>query len=865
MTTAIHDVPVPRSSKWAACAFMLLLMLSLIMPNVAGAASLPAKEGLVQDTAGMIPKESVSYIKQAAQGNTYTYYLLTIDSFDGEIPSDYATSVYQAWKLTADDVLIVLSKQDRRVEMNFNNSALQAKIDALPDDYNGDGQVGQKLSEFVDAHFIPEAKKGNFARAAIALMQAAEGLKAPSGSSNSAGEAVGSGSNGPDASGADASNNSGQKQPAEAWPAKGPSIAERMQSLPWPTIALTLVVIALLIPILLFVIRLIAYKRLLSQLPAAMAEASSGLSRVQSFASLYQGHTLQSAKEIEAQLTDNLIVVQHAWEELGRTKLVKLLTSSYVKKYHETKTLLGSRNESNKQLHARITGIEETEKELVQGLQDSRERMQQLEHLYRSEQHARGWPLTRLEERAHHIIQQLQAVDDMDAFDPVGADELMGQVQALLQRYDSDVQSIASFAESYRAFPEARQQAVQDIEAIVTEQKLKLIRIDPYGTLARAEQLNEQMLSELKEGNMPEAVKHAEARTQLVKDAVQMTQRLKELKLRNSKDIVDLKEQILAYSKLDVSTHSWSSHAEQLYRKKHWEPEWLQVDYGRKAIAEASQELPRIEHLSSEEIQEYEEARQALDLHMKEVQAQHEQAKAFEALIHGLDQSMEQARRLQSRGDQAYEKGQSLIARHHLVRMWSQEENALSKLKAGVQQMDTAPPYDVELLTEVASDYQTRAEKYLQQVEYASVQKKNAEREIEQLERRYQSTYRKAQRKIHVSRYHSQHSSIMSSVDNLMRRGAYDQAAREAAVMAGLISSMESAYQSVLAEERRKEEARRAEQQRREQAQNSQSNGSSWSNSSGGSSWGSGSNSSGGASFGSDNNNNNQSSGGSNW
>ncbi|MBR2568005.1 MAG: TPM domain-containing protein, partial [Paenibacillus sp.] len=176
MTTAIHDVPVPRSSKWAACAFMLLLMLSLIMPNVAGAASLPAKEGLVQDTAGMIPKESVSYIKQAAQGNTYTYYLLTIDSFDGEIPSDYATSVYQAWKLTADDVLIVLSKQDRRVEMNFNNSTLQAKIDALPDDYNGDGQVGQKLSEFVDAHFIPEAKKGNFARAAIALMQAAEGL-----------------------------------------------------------------------------------------------------------------------------------------------------------------------------------------------------------------------------------------------------------------------------------------------------------------------------------------------------------------------------------------------------------------------------------------------------------------------------------------------------------------------------------------------------------------------------------------------------------------------------------------------------------------------------------------------------------------
>ncbi|WP_338128717.1 TPM domain-containing protein [Aneurinibacillus migulanus] len=69
-------------------------------------------------------------MEKAAKDEPYTFYVLTVNSLDGKEPSDYATKVYNERRLGADDILLLISKQERRIEMNFNNTVLQEKLDA---------------------------------------------------------------------------------------------------------------------------------------------------------------------------------------------------------------------------------------------------------------------------------------------------------------------------------------------------------------------------------------------------------------------------------------------------------------------------------------------------------------------------------------------------------------------------------------------------------------------------------------------------------------------------------------------------------------------------------------------------------------
>ncbi|MDG0871572.1 hypothetical protein L5D93_03145 [Paenibacillus thiaminolyticus] len=184
-------------------------------------------------------------------------------------------------------------------------------------------------------------------------------------------------------------------------------------------------------------------------------------------------------------------------------------------------------------------------------------------------------------------------------------------------------------------------------------------------------------------------------------------------------------------------------------------------------------------------------------------------------------------------------------------------------------------------MNELSGEFADEANEYLSVIERAAVQKRNAEREIDRAASQYRRAYSRARRKINVSPFDSRFTSIHREASDLMRRGAYDEAARTISALSGIIGAMESAYNDVLQEERREEEARRAEARRREEARRAEARSREEakraeerrreeakraqerrsSNSSGGSSWGSGSSSSGGSSW----NKNKNSSGGSNW
>jgi uncharacterized membrane protein YgcG len=861
---------VKNAIRWLSAIMMIVMLLH---PGIVQADAIPSKSGIVRDIAKMIPKESIPYIERAAKGKPYTFYLLTINRLDGQDAAEYATEVYHKWKLTADDILILLSKEDRRVEMNFNNPALQEKIDALPNDDSS----RSKLSAFVDKHFIPKAKEGNFARATITLMEATKQLKPvpivptpekpakdlPSGNKQSK----------------PASENESQPVTVPKEP-EGPSaLVLFWNSIPWPRVGIAAGLAALCILLVAWMWQLQRLRKIRTQIPAVMATVSQALERVHHYTELYQGATQQQAAAIEQQLTASIIALESSLKEMKQISFAHTLLPKFKSQLDAADNVRQTREKEAAELTKQIEQIEVTERQLVDSIREARARLQQLEYEYRQEISTRGWTLEAIDQRYHTLVSRVQTVDDMDTFDPMGANAIMDTSKVEIEQLAQDIASIAHYANLYQQFPNEVASSRTRFESIVQEHRLKLIRIDPYGCLEQARDTNERMLEQLRSGNISEAVQLAERRGQHLTDAVHMTQRLADLKLKNAEDIQAIANRFSNLPEEERHMNGLHQRISHTYRSNYWNHAWELYHNGLSVIANMRSRLDNVRSLSSEEVQEYEMARQELDGMLQAWQDQDRNQRQYEELVMKLDQALELINRQMKSGEQAYTRAQDAIRRNRLVQAWRYAEESLMKLDSGLKQLLAQPPYDIDLQSELSSQYAREAEAYLQDVERTAIVKRDAERTMNDMEARYRSTYHRTNRKVRLSHFDSQYSQIMSSANDYMYRGEYARASQEAAAVAGIISAMNAAYDAVIAEERRREEARRAEERRRQEARRAEerrreeerhreqaSRSSSYrsnsnSNSSGGFS-SNNSNSSGGSSWGGDNKN---SSGGSNW
>ncbi|MED0673580.1 TPM domain-containing protein [Aneurinibacillus aneurinilyticus] len=839
----------------------------------------------VQDTAKMFPKEIIPQIEKAAKGEPYTFYVLTVNSLDGKEPSDYATKVYNEWKLGADDILLLISKQERRVEMNFNNAVLQEKLNALPDDMNADGTTNSKLSEFVDTHFIPEAKKGDFVKASMELMKATNALKlvpAASVISDETNKEAESDENKPTVN-----------EPVPSKPEKGEEKNEtpkntsplnqpinQQETLPVPSTPInwgwvSIAGIGLLVLVLLaeLAFRLLRLRGLRVRLPQLMVQVDQAAERIKSYVELSQGKTLKTATSIDKELTNMLLQMNELKQELSLIQAKHWMIPSLRKQLKAAVDVLAKITEHTAQLVTQITHIEEIDRTLSQILSDIESHLNEIGVSITKEQTHRGWSLEGLVKRQETIQSELEESKQIGTFDPLGAEHIVNHANQELLQLEQDISSIDSYADMYRDFPNEMTACRQQFEQIVQEHRLKLVRIKPYENVEQAREINEQMYKHLQNGDMVAVIQHVERMRQLLREAVQMTQRQADLKEKNASDIDLVTAKLAAYPEQDAELAVVTENVRQLYRTKHWEEVWYDYRDRLPCTEDAAESLRQIQQWCDEDVQEYELAREKLDqiLHtLRELDGSMEQ---YEQLVRELDNLLDETKRKQTAAEAACVKGEDIISRNQLVQQWGRQIESLNRLQSGLQQLFTEPPYDMELISEISQQFVEEAEQFLGEVERAAIQKRKAEREIRKAEGRYHSAYSRASRKINVKGYSYKYASINAEVKQLMRRGEYEQAARTAATLAGITEAMNQAYDAVVQEERRQERIRREEERRRreerqrqeqQRSNNNSSGGSSWggSNSSGGSSWGDSSNSSGGSSWDSNKNN---SSGGSNW
>jgi uncharacterized membrane protein YgcG len=156
-------------------AVLISFIIIISMPMTAFA-SVPAKKGYVQDTANIFPKNKIDDIKVIAENSNLSFYILTIDTLNGQNSEQFAAEVFSSWELKDNDVLILISKNDQRIEVNYKNTTFLSNV-TLPKDYDDDANPNETILEkLIRKHFIPYAKKEDFAAGVMDFMNTFRGL-----------------------------------------------------------------------------------------------------------------------------------------------------------------------------------------------------------------------------------------------------------------------------------------------------------------------------------------------------------------------------------------------------------------------------------------------------------------------------------------------------------------------------------------------------------------------------------------------------------------------------------------------------------------------------------------------------------------
>lgn len=160
----------------------LLMLIQFLYPVTVAASQIPAKDDRhVYDRGEMFSARETTRIEAAIREvKYYDYYVVTVSSFGELSGHKYASQLYDSWGLMPSDVLTVLSKNDRRIQLYFKNPELQDKLDQLPANYAGSDYTSRSvIDRLIGRNFTPFAKQGKFADGIIALIQQTEKLTDP--------------------------------------------------------------------------------------------------------------------------------------------------------------------------------------------------------------------------------------------------------------------------------------------------------------------------------------------------------------------------------------------------------------------------------------------------------------------------------------------------------------------------------------------------------------------------------------------------------------------------------------------------------------------------------------------------------------
>lgn len=611
---------------------LFLVLVCLCLQPASAAAYLPDNLGRVQDRGGLFTAEEKKTLRENAAGEADTrFYILTLTELNGSDPAAYATSVYRKWKLSAADILLVLSVKEHRVEMNFHNAALQRKLDSLPEDYDGDGNFDEsKITEVVDKHFIPLAKKGDFAAASRELMRAVYRIGGGSASPKPAAAqpapvkptakpsakptvAPTAAASPTAAATAPAPTKNSAAQPAGASGAETlHSLANKAGRALAAVLLFALLLAAVGWPTRRF-IRGFLLKRKLSaaqnRLASQMGQLSQALTDLSPFTSMSQGKTSRSASDLEKRISALLIQAEelHRALEAGQAVFV-MKTGTLAARLQEGLT---PAEEIGKQAEAeagRVRQLVETDRMIAPFIERLKETVRDAERVLEEAVRRVGAPLPFFSGEWESLKSLTRLADDTDEFDPVSARESADGADRTGARLIGQLQSLIEYADHRDQYPALAAACRDQVKTIVDDHRLHAISGDPYAKIKESDRKIDRLTAELKLGHLPESERLWSDSQTLLKEAVADIERIARLRLDNRELAAKLEARIRALEAAEENLANEFERISAAYTPSLWKNDRSSFEAEGKRLDEGKRKLAEGNRLTADDCQQFEKA-----------------------------------------------------------------------------------------------------------------------------------------------------------------------------------------------------------------------------------------------------------------
>ncbi|WP_042164210.1 septation ring formation regulator EzrA [Paenibacillus gorillae] len=840
----------------------LILMLAVALPGALFAAAVPDKpEGHIKDAAAMLDESRLDELEQAAQSGLYQFYVLTINSLDGEDSAAFATKAYKTWKLHTGDVLLVISKQERRIEMNFNNPGLQAAIEQLPNDYDGNGDgTESKLTELVNLHFIPSAKNGDFVQASISLMEAVNVLEAPpiaetpDDDDDDETGAVGSGG-----SGASQGNggSGGSDRPIVTNPSVNQQpVLEHSRSQQGSGFVWVLVVCALIGALWAAAVSFFKLRKLARQKERTgrlMVEVENANADLKPFVGLTQGKTEQLVASIDQSLSELLVGLDQLRTKAESERIFPLHYPKLNAVHNALKAALDGSESKLSKLRGEIGRIVEADANVRKTTDDLHERLPELRKQTDEWRNRLSYSLQLIYTELDRLAVKLEEADRLEVFDPIEANRIATESWTDSGTLLGHIGSIERYMSKHRDFAAVTAERRAEIERITDENGIRkaIMRLNPFALLDQARVMMEKLNERLREGAMDEVIQLGDEADRLLAEAVGIANRQAELKKLNRKDIDYLEEKQKPFQQDISELEQQFSYIRSTYSRHHWLQLYERFEQMKADVQEAAHQLPELNLLTGDSEQHYDRARELIDGWLSRYHECDDTIADCRGVFRELDERQQRVKRSVDSLWSQFDGIQALVRREALPlnQGWQQSYSVIEESYGKLSRVLSQPPLQMDEIESELQQFEGDIHALQGQVNRKLEEKREAERRIREAQAMYDNVYRRAGSKINRHTYSSNFNSLSEHTKQMIAAGMYAQAISEMAGLTRIVDQMHRDYEAVEAEERRAEMMRQQQQQHSSSSSNHSSGGGSWGSGSGGGSSNNGGNSSGGSNW----------------